>query len=219
MISIFFILFSYFFLFIASNQQIINNPIKTNKDFNPINYIIIYESNEVHIKINNSTLILTVKKDFKKLFHNSFIFSQSLELCENKLNDIFLFVNEKYYLAKRESEINIKTISIIGELDPNFKYFGYTSALNPKNHNTNNNNLDLKNEIIIYGKLNQKMNFFFIQNEIISIYDFEYKDEQISCKYLNNYYIICTFSEDNTIQILLILFIKFYVLKREILIK
>ena len=51
---------SYLGFLSLSIQQIINNPIQINKDYNPIDYIIIYQSNNIQINTTNKTLNYSV---------------------------------------------------------------------------------------------------------------------------------------------------------------
>ena len=116
MASILFILGFYFCLFSLSFQQIINNPIKTNKELNLIDYIIIFQSDEINIKLSNTTSYYKIKKDFNKLIQDSFIFSQPLILCNDQSNKNFLLLNNNYCKVELIPEIDIKTIELIERL-------------------------------------------------------------------------------------------------------
>ena len=95
MAYIFFILIYYSCFFSLSIQEVINNPIKTDKEFNPIDYIIIFLSNKlVRNQGYKKGLDLNIIKDFPKLFLNSYIFTQSIILCEEKSNNYFLLIKE-----------------------------------------------------------------------------------------------------------------------------
>ena len=69
----FFIFILYFICFLKG--EIINNPVKTNKESNPINYIILYKSPTATIQ-TTQTQILTISNSFIKFIHNSYIISQ-----------------------------------------------------------------------------------------------------------------------------------------------
>ena len=96
------------FLFVLSNQQIINNPIISDLEFNPINYILIPQNKTIKI---TSSLTINITNDFVKFIHESYIFSQSLFLCIDESNNFFLFLNDKYYNVELSSEKQIEKIS------------------------------------------------------------------------------------------------------------
>ena len=193
---ILYILCFYFCLFSLSFQQIINNPIKTNKEFNLIDYIIIFQSDGINIKLSNSTSYYKIKKDFKKLIQNSYMFSRSLILCNDQSNNNFLLLNNNYYKVELIPEINIKTIELIERLEPNFKYSGYIKAFQS---NITRISIQLKlcptlkDEIIIYGQSEQNLYFYFSKENISYKIEVGNIEKQISCKlYMNSRY-ICAF--------------------------
>ena len=64
----------HFVLFELSKQQIINNPIISDKEFNEVDYILILQNDE----LQTTSQSLTIKKDFVKLFYQSYIFTNFL---------------------------------------------------------------------------------------------------------------------------------------------
>ena len=190
------------FLFILSNQQIIHNPIISDKEFNPINYIIIPQNRKVRIK---SSLTLTITYDFVKLFHESYLFSQSLFLCIDESNNFFLFLNDKYYNVELSSEKQIERISFKKNLKEGVKYLGYITCLE-STYNYLNINIILyhavQSEIIIYGQLGKKIYFYYLLKDDYYTFTIEKNDEQlISCKLLIGSLYICIFSINNDIEI------------------
>ena len=112
MAYIFFILIYYSCFFSLSIQEVINNPIKTNKEFNPIDYIIIFLPNKlITNKGNKNRLDFDIIKDFPKLFLNSYIFTQSIILFKDYSNNYFLLIKEKYYEVYLENDMEIKELN------------------------------------------------------------------------------------------------------------
>ena len=68
-------------------EKIINNPVNSSKDFNPINYRIIFETKFVEYKIKHK--LISVEKHIQKLYYDSYIFDQNLFLCINQLGYVF----------------------------------------------------------------------------------------------------------------------------------
>ena len=96
MAYIFLILIYYSCFFSLSIQEVINNPIKTNKESNPIDFIIIFLPDKLTKKSDNKVSAIVIKKDFPKLFLNSSIFTQSAILCLAHSNNYCLLIKEKY---------------------------------------------------------------------------------------------------------------------------
>ena len=196
---------SYLGFLSLSIQQIINNPIQINKDYNTIDYIIIYQSNNVQINTTNKTLNYPVEKDFPKLFNNSFVFSQPFILCNDESNNYFLLLKEYYFKAFLMSEIDIRTSTLIETLSPNLLYYGYI-----KEHKfisetawpiQNDICSILKDEIILYGKSENNTFFYFREEKKKYSINFRNIDGQISCKRIKSSYYICAFSVDKKVNI------------------
>ena len=190
MTSIFSFIYFYLYFFSYSNQQIINNPITTKKHFNPIDYIIICRSQK--FIINRKTI--NIKEDNNKYFFNSYIISQPLILFNDKSNNNFLLVENNYYKINKISEFDIQTTSLIKELDTATKYLGFFKLVD-------SSNAQLINEVVIYGKLNNQIIFYHIKQGRKFMIDIGIKNEQISCKCLNDYIYICSFSKPGKIII------------------
>ena len=181
-----------------SIQQKINNPIQINKDYNPIDYILIYQSNNVQINTTNKTLNYSVEKYFPKLFNNSFVFSQPFILCNDESNNYFLLLKEYYFKAFLMSEIDIRTSTLIETLSPNLIYYGY---IKENKFISNHICLILKDEIILYGKSENNTFFYFTEAKKKYSINFGNIDGQISCKRIKSSYYICAFSVDKKVNI------------------
>ena len=89
------------FFFVSSLNpfpgEIINNPIKTNKTSNPIDYKIIFQPDTIdrnncyysNCLDNNNTLSINTSKEFTKLFHDSFLISKNMFVCIDQSNNSF----------------------------------------------------------------------------------------------------------------------------------
>ena len=156
------ILTYYFLLFELTKQQIINNPIISNKIYNQIDYIIILQNDIVKTSTSQS---LTIKKDFIKLFFNSYIFTDSLFLCKDESNNYILVLKNKYYNIKLSSEDEIEKVLSKKSLNSGNKYLGYItcsySIITTLSRGTLLCPTDF-NEIIIFGKSGTQIIFFYL---------------------------------------------------------
>ena len=149
--SILVIINFYLCFFTISNQQIINNPNKINKQFNLIDYIITCNSQNVPIDNKN----LKIKEDNNKYILNSYIISQPLILCNDESNNNFLLVENNYYRVDKITDFDIQTASLFKELNKETKYLGFFKIVRSK--------VQVINEIVIYGTLNKKLIFYHIK--------------------------------------------------------
>ena len=207
MVKIYYILIYQYIFFPLSLQQIINNPIKSDKEFNPIDYIIIFQSDNIIIKTTNKTKIYIVEKDFDKFLLNSYIFSQSLLLCKDESNRYFFLIDNKCYNVTTKNENDIKLGELIKTFDPNIKYFGYIKAHESSSEHYYSSHKNerlcstLKDEIIIYGNSNHKIFFYYMKKNKNYSVDLN-SDDKISCKLVKYSIFICVFTENNIIKIL-----------------
>ena len=124
------IILNYCFLLLElSKQEIINNLIISNKEFNEINYILILQNDTVKTASSQS---LAIKKDFIKLFYQSYIFTDTLFLCKDESNNFILVVKDKYYSIKLSSENEIQKVISQKSLNSKYKYLGYITCSKSK---------------------------------------------------------------------------------------
>ena len=196
------IILGYYSILLAiSSQQIIHNPIISDKEFNPINYILILQNNSV-MTISSHTL--KIQNDFIKLFHQSYIFDQPIFLCKDESNNFFLLFKDKYYNAKLSSEKEIERVSLKKYLREDIKYLGYITCIKSDSfqlsysitlHSTK------LNEILIYGKLDDEIVFYSSLKDKYYFFNVGDIDEQISCKLVNYCIYVRLFSLNNNIKI------------------
>ena len=186
-------------LFGVSKQEIIYNPIISDKEYNQINYILILQNNTVK---TTSSQTLNIKKDFVKLFYNSYIFTHSLFLCKDESNNYILLVNNKYFRIKLSSENEIEKILSKKNLNTGNEYLGYiTCSKSNKATLSLGRNLcptDL-NEIIIYGKSGNKLVFYYILEDKYFTTSIGNIDDSISCKLFKDSIYICIISSNDKI--------------------
>ena len=111
--------FFYFFIniFSISFEEIINNPIKIDKEFNPVDYIIIYQSETAVIQTSTGTKTLNLKKNLEKFPHDSYLLSQPLFIFINEGNTYNIFLGNRFFQFSftTSPEKDIKTNSIMNE--------------------------------------------------------------------------------------------------------
>ena len=192
------ILSYYALLFVLSNQELIQNPIMIrNKEFNPINYILILQNNKVTTIAGKE---INVQNDFIKLFHKSYIFAQPLFLCNTETNTSFILVKDKYYEVNLSNEGVIEKVLRKKNLMEDIKFLGYMVV----NELISHKYTSLKN-IIFYGKLDSNLVFYSLNNDKYCAIRIENIDTQISCKFSKGVVFTCVFEENKGIKIIIFL--------------
>ena len=69
-------LYIFFCIFPTFFGEIINNPIKTEKEFNPIDYKIIFKTQNMQVQASSIVNLILVDRDLK-FIHDSYVISQS----------------------------------------------------------------------------------------------------------------------------------------------
>ena len=201
------ILIFYALLLVSPNQIIINNPIKSNKKFNQINYVLFIKS-YTEIKISRA-LTLYIKSDYITLFYDSYIFAQPLFIYFDKSNNYFIFIQDKYYIVELSQENEMKKENVLLEkhLKDDIRYLGYITELQiikDQSRFSEESKSTYVNEIIIYGKSGNELVFYSLSKEEYYYITIENIVEQISCKITNNIIYICAFSIINNIEIFIL---------------
>ena len=188
-----FIISYYALIFVLSNQEIIQNPIISQKEFNPINYILVLQNKNVN---TISSITLEVKNDFVELFHESYFFAQPLFLCKDESNNSFIFVKNKYYMVNLSSEGKIEKVIKKKDLDEKIKFLGFMINYD-SNESSNMNNKD----IMFYGKVNNLLVFYHLYFDEYCSIRIGNNIEEISCKFLKKNIYVCVFEDNNKINI------------------
>ena len=203
------LLFLNFFTIISLNESISNNPYKSNKQSNPINYKIIILSESIiaeypkisstserlslssNIEIGQKTTF-TVLHHYEQLNNNSFIlFPDFFAYFENSNTKYFILENRLYQMNDNSS--------FEFKLNLNFSYIDFIKRNLSKHRQEESSNID--DEIIIYGKLNENIYFYSIDSNILLYSDLNNIDTNISCKLLLNGCFICIYSQNNQIKL------------------
>ena len=204
----------YCLLFSFSNQQMVNNPIKSNKVLNPVNYSIVYLSEDANIdKSDGTTITLKVMKNFTK-FHDSYLINPSLYICDDEIgasNGHYVVIENRCYKISISEENEISSPQSVINMTSDVIYSNYIQAKEYNNILTmvNSSSPVWSNEVIIYGIKNQKIFFHYLRERLdfnVTIGDV---DEQFSCKLVKEAMNICAFSKNG--QVILKFFVYIYI--------
>ena len=215
-----------------SNAPIYQNPVMSEREFNIVNYTFIIKEKENKMKgttFNEHEAIL-IAENLPKIYYQSYVFGIDLFIFKNDSEHNFLLFNKKYYSIFEENGEYF--FMLIKNLNSSLDYFGYiqnkskifepvlkkeeTEVNNKLNTNLpfeanlrriDNSNPKPNTDIIIYGKINNELCFYYIDSNSntylnqFSCTSFETPIEHISCKLLNKTYYICAYSFNYTVQI------------------
>ena len=185
------IIISLYILIFVNNNDIKNNPIKTNIENNPLDFYISFNSytaktfglggpegrNITIIEENNQ-----IKFDGNYYHYSSNIF----RINGTNENNEYLFADNKVYSIRKDSNSDIISASIYKSIKNNYKYIGY---------------LKQNNEIILYGINKKNIIFYNVEQESETEYVFNSEINTLSCKYLYNSKIICAFGQNNNLNV------------------
>ena len=204
------ILLNYFtLLFVLSGQQIIHNPIISDKEFNPIDYILIPKESTVKVKISSlKFLTLNIESNFLKNFHESYIVAQPLFFFNDESNKLFLFLEDKYYKVELSPGNEDKRFSQKKALREGIKYLGFITCIESTYNNFPSNAYrTYYNEIIIYGQKGGTIYFYYLLDDKYVTFSTSYSSGKlISCKLCRGSIYICIFSINDDIEISIFLF-------------
>ena len=213
---ILFLFINFNLISLLNEESIFNNPSKSNKTFNPINYKIIIISNKVSAQIQKNLLAIseffqnlqtdaqsvkevstdkielenydfTVLQHYDKSYYNSYIISSDFFGFKDNLNVTYIILENKLY---KLDEINKEWSQIVLENNPKFYNIDYI-----------NGELQGYEVLIIYGKENEKIFFYYINSNILLFFESKKIDGNISCKLFQNVYIICIYSINKQIEL------------------
>ena len=207
---LFLLFFNLFSIFSLNEQLIIDNPIQSNKTYNPIYYKIIilsetivvdypkissFSSNSVLLSntgIESQQYTFTVFQHYEKLYYNSFVlFPDFFAFNDNSNNKYFIIENKLYQMN------DIYSFKFI--LNFNFSCIDFIKGNRIKYGQQESSFID--NEILIYGKQNENIYFYSIDSNILIYTDLKNIDNTyISCKLLLKQYFICIYSQNNQIK-------------------
>ena len=191
--------FYYYILFYLSKEIIINNPLKLDKESNPVNYIIIYQSDTAEIQKETETVLLNIIKDFNKFIHHSYIFSQSLFIFSDESNNYYLFIEYNFFQLILSNENEIQSLSNKKTFPNNIQFMGYIKLFE---HSGEMPQIGGKckipqNEIVLYGKTIQNIIYFYFisednqKNPNVFTASFGMIEGTINCKLIKENVFIC----------------------------
>ena len=195
------ILIFFSFLLVISYQQIIYNPVISDKKFNLINYIIIPENNT---RVTLPSGIAQIKNDFIHFIHESYIFANYIFLCKDESNNYFFLFNDRFFEFKLPTKNEIEKFTFTKNLNENIKYLGYITCLTSLDISLltlNNLYFPNRNEIIIYGQLENQICFYYLSIDTCITVSMENFDELISCILIKGGTYVCIYTIDNDLKI------------------
>ena len=157
------IFISFNILIFAGNSDIINNPVKSEIEKNPLDFYILF--NSCHAKTfgvsgeANKDIIIKEENNKVNLNDKSYTYSTNMFLCNNDTDNGFLFAKYSLYSITKNSDGNITLASIYKSIQNNYKYFGYLLHDFEQGRHK---------EIILYG-INERNIFFIILKRKLSI--------------------------------------------------
>ena len=166
-----FLYFNLYLFFTCSEESLFNNPYRSNISYNPINYIIIAKSIIPRYKRNKrffEHLDFRILQTYKKLYYGSYTLSPSFFSFCDQYHNKYLLLENKFYSM---DDVNgIYSFKFLFNLDSDFLFIDFIiddqKQLLKKNVleslNDTSINVNLPNNIIIYGKKNGKICFYYI---------------------------------------------------------
>jgi len=199
------LLYCFFFLISFSEEDIITNPIKTDKDSNPVDCRIIYKS--ITAEITSSSLTLNILNNFVKFPHNAYLLSQPTFVFLNEGGFNNMFLGDRYFKFDfYEDEIKANSIINPGNLPSdisNIKFTDYIMHIEYRGTTKQKDNMCKidSNENIFYRKDGQNLYFYYkYMGKSFSV-NFGDIDEQVSCKVIKEALYVCAFSQNSQIQL------------------
>ena len=193
-------LFLFILLFLISPYNLeltINNPYKSNKIYNLIDYKIIILSENIIISsrdptgsVSQSTSSYTVLQHYNKLYHNLYALSPNF----------FGFIdNSNTTYVKMENKL-FKMIKEDNDTDPFIFSISYSSFDFIKG-NIQYESMNKDGKKIIYGQHDKTVNFYNLDTKNSMTSNLNGIDRYISCKLFSNESIICIYLQNNQIKL------------------
>ena len=155
-----------FNLFIPSGADIINNPVQSELNSNPIDYIIIVETELLGNKVN----ILK--------YHDYYLVTKNLYLINDSTNNLFLLANNNFYSLIQKND---EYIFEFKQKIPIEKMDFYNFITLDKCIDTNSNKIcqNFDKEIILYAKSKDgnQIHSYFINGNYIDNVKFDNSDK------------------------------------------
>ena len=201
------------FLLLMTNQQIINNPFNIYSEFT--NPIIFKASNTTYNIITSGIIYVfdSTTSQFKfSRASDDYIFSSPYFLCIDESNKYFLYANKDYYQIDLNSALEIENLNKIKTINSNVNFYDYIKQFE---FDRGNNVIEFrsnadKNEIILYGKKEKNIYFYYISKDK----GFEAKindnklGEQMSCKLIDSVRYVCAYNIGEKVKVSILMLTK-----------
>ena len=195
------------FLLLLTNQQILNNPL--NILYPELRNPIIFNSLNTSYNIITSGTIFVFDREtsqFKfSLISNDFTYSSPYFICIDESNNYFLYANKNYYQVVLNTALEIENLDYIKTIDSTVKFCGYIKQFE---FDKGNNFLDFRsdmdeNEIIIYGKKEKKIYFYYVNKNkgFEGNINIDKLGEQMSCKLVDSVRYICAYNSGEKVKV------------------
>ena len=189
-----------------SKAEKIINPIKIDKDSNPVKYQIIYKSETAEITSLSTTL--EMQKNFVKFPHSSYLLSKPLFICQNEGGSLFAFLGDRYFQFQFNSDNEVKESTIMNQKSlpseiTNIQFTDYIIASFYSGQGLFRNRMasTTSQEIIFYGKEGENVYFYYKNNEKFYIIQFGVIDDHVSCQLLKEAIYVCAYSQNKQIYL------------------
>ena len=205
------------FFFLNTNAEILNNPMSN--PYSKLIYPIIFKANVTSYNIISNGTIYTYDRLTSQLKLSSasenFVYSPPYFLCIDESNNYFLLANYEYFKIILDSNSEIQYFNKNKSINSDISIYGYIKQKEFQNNNNNgyymNNRCSIgKNEIIIYGKKENNIYFYYINNQ--TEYEVKINEphirEQISCKLIDSVRYICAYNCNSKVRLAYFILVK-----------
>jgi len=192
------IIFISIFLFFKSKEEIINNPVKISDTSNPI---VIQKDSKYCVFTSKLNIIINKETGLIESTNSIAEYNRPYVLCIDESNNYFLYAKYKYYSIIPPSTFSTISLSISSSNLPSSSiYVGYIREKEYAGKNITDFSVEgcrckiYKDDIIIYGKNDEKIFFASIQNKkaLGKIEISNDLEDQMSCKMIISAEYLCS---------------------------
>ena len=183
-------------------SDIINNPIQTFNQSNPLDFYLSFANYSARTIYAFNEIKITQEIDTIKFNDSSYIYSQNLFRCSSQVNT-YLFADYKLY-ETFENKNGIISAHLYKQIPDNCIYIGYikerqfNGTSNKKGHKCGIN----ANEIILYGIKEKSIIFYYIEEEQTYEVVLNSKINTISCKLRDSTFYLCAIDQNDKLYLI-----------------
>ena len=204
--------FIFFNIFICVNSEIINNPVKTDTQSNPINYYIGFTTNHFNFNPERSghpqteTLSISEDDNLIKFDDKSYISSSNVFLCIDQNNKKYLYADYNLYSITQNNQGIITKMTYYKSIPNYCNYFGYIKENGfEQQYKIKGARCSIQSdEIILYGINNKKIIFYYTKENKTYDVSFEHIINNLSCKLLQKAFYLCGFDQNNQVNVIIL---------------